>query len=152
MNSTIAKKVTIDLPESKLLIRNKSITKIAKETYHVFIADVDPMVLKTLENHLLKFGQYQITTFANGENCISEEGQKADIVVLGDSSLYGGSKDHLKTLNELKIQNPNVQVIILSSQMEIELAVECLKKGAVNYIVKSRIMQFRINDRLTLRG
>jgi len=146
MNSTIAKKVAIDLPKSKLLIRNKSIANHATKVYRVFIADKDLRVLKTLENHLSKFAQYQITTFSNGKKCISEQGKKADIVVLGDFFLDGESMNHLEILKELKIQNPRVQVIILSSQMEIELAVEYLKRGAVNYIVKSRIMQFSLEE------
>lgn len=115
--------------------------------YKLFFVDDDPMILKMLSRYFDKENKYDIQCFESGEACIESINEAPDIIVL-DYNLSGEhqslSMNGLDCLNAIKEKNPNVQVIMLSAQVEVKVAVDCLKKGAVNYVVKDGVMQFNV--------
>jgi len=120
----------------------------SSRSYNIFFVDDDPMILKMLSRHLSKNQQYNISTFSSGEDCIESLSSNApDIVVLDfhlSEEINSNKMNGLAILKKIKSLQPEVQVIMLSSQMEVQIAVDCLKKGAVNYVVKDDIMQFNV--------
>lgn len=129
-----------------------STTKTAVRTYRVFIVDDDPMVLKLLKRYFSDFSQYEITNFSNGEDCLKALVQNPDMIILdynlSENSDSKNQMDGLDVLKEIKNHDPNIQVMMLSAQVQVQVAVDCLKKGAVNYIVKDGVMQFNIKEAL----
>lgn len=113
----------------------------------IFLVDDDALYLKSLEIEFLQSAEYEIKTFATGELCLESLSQNPDIIVL-DYYLNGIDKnaiDGLETLDRIKKENQSVPVIMLSSQDKIEVAVNCMKHKAIDYIVKSETAFLRLN-------
>lgn len=113
----------------------------------LFLVDDDALYLKSLEIEFLQSNEYEIKTFATGELCIENLSQNPDIIVL-DYYLNGIDRNAingLETLDRIKNVNRNIPVIMLSQQDKIEVAVNCMKHEAVDYIVKSETAFLRLN-------
>lgn len=112
----------------------------------IFLVDDDALYLKSLELEFLDCDEYEVMSFATGELCVENLKHKPEIVVL-DYLLDGIDKkamNGLKTLDKIKAFNEDIQVIMLSAQDKIEVAVNCMKHDAFDYIVKSETAHFRL--------
>ncbi len=56
----------------------------------------------------------------------------------------------LTTLDRIKAANPQIPVIMLSSQDKIDVAVNCMKHQAFDYIVKSETAFLRLQKAITI--
>jgi DNA-binding NtrC family response regulator len=99
------------------------------------------MFLKSLEHHLqekLK-DKVKIKTFGTGESCLKKLDQKPDIVVL---DYFLNSQDQhamngMQVLERIKLNYPDVYVIMLSGQDNMQVAVNSMKYGAFDYVIKN---------------
>jgi two-component system response regulator AtoC len=100
----------------------------------VFVVD-DEENIRRLLHHLLatKWG-YEVRMFTTGEECLAAMDESPDLVIL-DIMLPGISG--ADTLVALKKRDPDLPVIILSSQGSIEVAIETVKLGAMDYFSKT---------------
>lgn len=117
----------------------------------IFLVDDDAMYIKLLEKELGEKPEYDICTFATGEECLERLSEKPDIIVL-DYYLNGIKKNALnglETLAKIKSAHPEIPVIMLSSQDKIEVAVNCMKLKASEYIVKSETAFARVHNAIT---
>jgi len=97
------------------------------------IVDDEPMVLDSLRLLLNRFGYHAIPC-ASGVEAIREFGRQKVDVVLSDVRMSGMSG--LELLEELKEMNPEVPVILITAHAELDVAIESVKKGAFDFIVK----------------
>jgi DNA-binding NtrC family response regulator len=112
----------------------------------IFLIDDDALFLKSLEIEFLANPGIEIHAFATGEICLENLGLSPDIIIL-DYNLNGIHSDvmnGLETLDEIKKIKPDTPVIMLSSQDQIEVAVNCMKHQAFDYIVKSETAFLRL--------
>lgn len=119
----------------------------------IFLVDDDALFLKSLEIEFTQNSDFNIETFPTGEQCIerlrtskSNTSEKPDVIVL-DYHLDGvvaTAMNGLKTLDSIKAYDPETPVIILSSQDKIEVAVNCMKHKAYDYIIKSETAFIRL--------
>lgn len=113
---------------------------------HLFLVDDDALFLKSMA---IEFGletNYEVTTFATGELCLQSLDKNPTMVIL-DFQLDGIDKNAmngLQTLDKIKEFNPNIPVVMLSSQDKIEVAVSCMHHKAFDYVVKSETAFVRI--------
>ncbi|MBA3901023.1 MAG: response regulator [Bacteroidetes bacterium] len=112
-----------------------------REKIRIFFVDDDPIYLKMLENNLRSSKVYssKVFTFKSGEEAIKNLHLKPDVIVL-DYYLNGtdpNALDGIKSLEEIKHANPNIEVVMLSGQDRIEVAVNSIKSGAFDYVTKS---------------
>jgi DNA-binding NtrC family response regulator len=117
----------------------------------IFLVDDDELFLRSLEIEFVENTESLIKTFATGELCLKQLGQNPDVIVL-DYYLNGVDKkaiNGLETLDRVKAANPNIPVIMLSSQDSIEVAVNCMKHQAFDYIVKSETAFLRLQKAIT---
>ena len=117
----------------------------------LFLVDDDALFLKSLEIDFLQHGDFDIETFATGELCIAGLSHNPAIVIL-DYQLDGIEKDAmngLETLDKIKAFNPNIPVIMLSSQDKIEVAINCMHHKATDYVVKSETAFMRLKKIIT---
>ncbi len=117
----------------------------------LFLVDDDALYLKSLEIEFLQSDEYEIKTFATGELCLESLSQNPDIIVLDYylNGVDGNAINGLETLDRIKNENHQVPVIMLSSQDKIEVAVNCMKHKAIDYIVKSETAFLRLNKTIT---
>lgn len=106
-----------------------------KQGLNLYIVDDNISMVTVLKQYLQKrFGAgLNISTFYNGESCLKNIKPDTDIVVL---DYYMNGKNGLETLKSIKEKNPKTEVIMLSSNEDIGLAIESYKEGASEYIVK----------------
>ena len=112
----------------------------------IFLVDDDALHLKTLEIEFLQNADFDVETFSTGELCIENLGNNPDIIVL-DYHLDGivkGVMNGIETLDKIKEVNPNIQVIMLSSQDKIDVAVSCMHHKAFDYVIKSETAFMRL--------
>jgi two-component system OmpR family response regulator len=117
----------------------------------LFLVDDDALFLKSLEIEFMESTESVIKTFATGELCLENISQNPDIIIL-DYHLNGVDKNAingLETLDRIKASNPQIPVIMLSSQDKIEVAVNCMKHQAFDYIVKSETAFIRLQKAIT---
>ncbi|MBK6834330.1 MAG: response regulator [Bacteroidetes bacterium] len=121
------------------------------EKIKLFLVDDDALLLKSLEIEFLQHADFEIETFPTGELCIKNLDKNPDIIVL-DYHLDGiesGEMNGIETLDQIKKINPEIQVVMLSSQDKIEVAVNCMRHGAYDYVVKSETSFMRLQKIFT---
>jgi two-component system, OmpR family, response regulator len=117
----------------------------------LFLVDDDAVFLKSLEIEFLQHGDFSITTFASGELCLNAMVLEPDIIIL-DYLLDGTDRDAMngiQTLDKLREINPDLPVIMLSSQDKIDVAVDCMHHKAFDYVVKSETAFLRLQKIIT---
>ena len=110
-----------------------------KKDYTLFIVDDDPMQLEMLKDHLSKFHNFEVKVFPTGEECLQHLNEKPNVIIL-DYNLNGVNKTAMNGIEVLKLikkDAPEVEVIMLSGQEKIEVAVNTMKYGAFDYVVKN---------------
>lgn len=113
----------------------------------VFLVDDDALFLKTLKIDFLHGGEYEIYTFATGELCIEKLELKPDVIILDYwlDSINMGAINGIQALDKIKAMSPTIPIIVLSAQDKIEVAVNCMKHKAFDYIVKSETAFMRLD-------
>ena len=105
----------------------------------LFLVDDDAVFLKSLEIKFLQQADFAIETFATGELCMENLSHNPDVIIL-DYLLNGIDKNAMngiETLDKIKSFNPDIPVLMLSSQDKIEVAINCMHHKAFDYVVKS---------------
>lgn len=98
------------------------------------------MFTKSLK-HALSKESAEILTFPTGEECLKEVLKKEPEVVVLDycfNSNASGTMNGLQVLNKIKRANPATEVIMLSAQDNVAVAVDTLKYGAYDYVAKGQ--------------
>lgn len=122
-----------------------------KEKIKLFLVDDDAFFLRTLEIDFLQKADFEIETYATGELCIKNLSHNPDVIIL-DYHLNGfdqNAMNGLLTLDEIKLYNPDIPVIVLSAQDKIEVAIKCMHHKAYDYVVKSETAFTRLQKIIT---
>ena len=99
----------------------------------VFVVEDDLMYSKILKHKLSMDPDFDIKLFSDGKSFERYIDDKPDIVTL-DHSLPDVTG--LELLKKIKKQQPNTKVIVLSAQEDVATALEMLRNGAYDYIIK----------------
>lgn len=122
-----------------------------KDKIKIFLVDDDALFLKSLEIDFMEHADFSIETYATGELCLNGLSNKPDVIVL-DFFLDGIDKtamNGIETLDKIKAFNPNIPVVMLSSQDKIEVAIDCMHHKAFDYVVKSETAFMRLQMIIT---
>jgi len=104
-----------------------------KEVKPVLIVEDEAIMRESLRDWLKDEG-YEVETAAEGEEALERIGRREFGVAVLDLRLPG--KDGLEVLREATAQSPKLKGIIITAYPSVETAVEAMKMGAVDYIVK----------------
>ncbi|PLX94008.1 MAG: Fis family transcriptional regulator [Desulfuromonas sp.] len=99
----------------------------------ILIVDDEAFIRENLERVLTEDGYQPLSTGESDEAIRRVSEEKIDLVLL---DLNLGSKSGLDVLRQLKENDPEVLVIIITGYGTVESAVEALKLGAYDYIKK----------------
>lgn len=104
------------------------------DTTHIFIVEDDSWFSEFLEYHIKTVNDTAtIQRFTNGKDLLKQLNKQPDIITLDYSLPDYDGRELLKAIKE---QCPGTYVIIISGQNDLNLAVDLLKEGAHDYIVK----------------
>lgn len=101
--------------------------------FKFFIVDDDIFCANMYRNDLQNMGFTDISCFNNGTDCLIHLKQNPDIIFLDHNmeDITG-----FEVLKKVKMYNPNIIVVMISGQEIIKIAVDALKYGAFDYIIK----------------
>jgi len=102
-------------------------------SYKIFMIEDDPWYGEILQYHLGLNPDYQVTRFSSGGAFLNELYQQPDLITL-DFSLPDMNGE--KVYKKVREVNSQVPVIVISSQEDIAIAVNLLKMGVTDYILK----------------
>ncbi len=103
----------------------------------IFIVEDNPLYSAVLEQNLNTCGYSDIKKFEDGEMCLEEIHNKPDVVLL-DYNLGEGKFNGIEIFKEIKKKNKEAKVVLLSGQEDVKIAVESLRLGAFDYIIKGK--------------
>lgn len=110
----------------------------------VFIVEDDKFFNDLLKGKIQSLGYYDVVSFNKAESCI-ENLYKIPHIVLLDHNLKG-VLNGLETLKKIKEYNPNIFVIYISGQKDMQIAIDSLKYGSFDYIVKDKSTMDRLES------
>ncbi len=113
--------------------RQKTKEKEAREMKPVLIIEDENIMRESLRDWLKDEG-YEVETAKEGEEALEKIGKKEFSVAVLDLRLPG--KDGLEVLKEATEKDPKIKGIVITAYPSVETAVEAMKTGAVDYIVK----------------
>lgn len=103
------------------------------QTFQIKIIDDEEAMRESLAGWLEKQG-YQVTTAGSGAEALSQLAREACDLILLDIKMP--EMDGLQLLPLIKAENPQVLVIMITAYGSIETAVESMKQGANDYLLK----------------
>jgi two-component system nitrogen regulation response regulator GlnG len=100
---------------------------------HILIVDDDTEVRYSL-NRVLSSRQYKVQEAASGEEGVAAVKKQPPDVVLLDNRMTGMTG--LETLQHIRAANPKQLVILMTAYGTAQTAIEAMKFGAFDYVVK----------------
>jgi len=120
----------------------------SSEKRYLFLVDDEPIQNEMLKDYLSERFLYEIKNFDNGEEALQQMHLNPEILVL-DYYLNAHNpeaQNGIEILKKIKESHPNTQVIALSGQDKIEVAIDTIKYGAYDYVVKGESAFSRIEN------
>ncbi len=88
---------------------------------------------KLISTYIKSKSEYEVYSYLSGEECLEKIHKKPDLIVMDYDLPF---RDGIEVMNVVKKKYPETVFIFLSGQTNVKVAVEALKKGAFDYIVK----------------
>lgn len=107
----------------------------------IFIVEDNVVYKDLLVGHLQSKKYSNIKTFTNSNECVKELHLKPDVIVMDYS--YGGISG-LELMRKVKEEHPEVDFIFISGQNDIEIAVNLMKLGAADYVIKNEKAPYQL--------
>lgn len=102
----------------------------------IAIVDDDLSFGFMLKEYLYSQAELDAEQFYSGEDFLKQYKSKDDRKIILDYD-FGNGLDGLMVLQKIKSINPTAFVIMVSSKDDLETALETIRKGAVDYFLKS---------------
>ncbi len=120
-----------------------------QKSIKIFIVEDDLWYSSMLEYYLSLNPDYVIQKFDSAKAALAKMHEKPDVVTL-DYSMPDMTGDQI--LTQIKESSPETKVIVISGQEDVKIALDMLKKGAYDYIVKDEDAKDRLwNSIINLR-
>ena len=94
-----------------------------------------------MEHSIRGLGFENIHAFDNGASCLDALIEEPDIIFLDQMM---GSVSGTDALKAIKRFNPDIYVVLVSGQQQVQVAVDSLKYGAFDYVVKDERLAERL--------
>lgn len=112
-------------------------------SFTIFVVEDDEWYRKLLVYTLELNPDYKVMSFEDGKSLQAALKEKPKVITL-DYRLPDTNGEEL--LKKIKEFDPEIKVIIISEQSEIDTAVELLKNGAYDYITKTKDIKDRLHN------
>jgi len=111
----------------------------------LFVVEDNSVYSKLIVSHLRSHKFINCESFISGEACLHSMNRKPDIII--QDYLMDGMNG-LEVLIAAKKKSPDTDFIFLSGQDSIEIAIDCIKYGAYDYIVKNEYALIKLSDKI----
>jgi DNA-binding NtrC family response regulator len=100
----------------------------------ILVVDDDQPLNVMICKYLEKQGFENVKGFYSGEELFETVGKEINPIIIQDYELPG--INGVEVLKKVQSKNPKAEFIFLSGQSSIEVAVEAIRNGAFDYIIK----------------
>lgn len=121
---------------------------IEQSSQYIFLVDDEPIQNEMLKDYLSERFKYKFKTYESGEAAIKDLDLDPAMIVL-DFHLNAhlpDAKNGVDVLKEIKELKPHSQVIMLSGQDKLDVAVDSMKYGAYDYVIKGETAFSRMEN------
>jgi DNA-binding NtrC family response regulator len=99
----------------------------------ILVVDDDASIRETFEHHLTRSG-HQVATAASAEAALDRIAEVDPALVITDLRMPG--MDGLELLSRVRAAMPDVDVLVITAHEDMRSAMEAMKAGAYDYLVK----------------
>lgn len=119
----------------------------AKKNNLIYVVEDNKVYNKLITEYLAKQNFTNIKSFFSGEACVNaiEKGEKPDIII---QDYFLEKMNGIDVLLKVKKISPFSEFVFLTNNDSMEVAVNTIKYGAYDYIVKDRITLDKVVDRI----
>lgn len=110
-------------------------------SFNIFIVEDDKFYGEYLKHFLMSNPDYEISHFLSGREFVEQLHRKPDVVTLDYNLPDMNGAVLLKKIRQI---SPETQVVIVSGQNDISTALDLIKDGAYDYIVKDQDSRSRL--------
>ena len=103
----------------------------------IFLVDDDVLCLNLYNQFLKQLGYNNVRMFDNGNDCLTSLDESNPDIIFLDYNM--DELNGIDVLKQIKKFNPAIIVLFISGQEDIEVAVNTIQHGALDYIVKSSL-------------
>jgi FixJ family two-component response regulator len=103
----------------------------------IYVVDSNQYYQKIIIACLEALNYSKLSSFNDAESCLKNNNPVPDIVVL-DYNLGEGKLDGIQFMKQFAGCSPLPYFIFLSSNIKVEIAVDAIRNGATDYILKSK--------------
>lgn len=103
----------------------------------IFLVEDSEMYSLMLDFKLQDIANYRFTMYGTAEEALENLYLKPDCIIL---DYYLPGMNGLEALKSIKNKQPDVPVIVLTSQQNVQVALDVIKAGAAEYISKSGLV------------
>ena len=114
----------------------------ANDNIDIFLVEDDPQYASILKYDLQSGTDYNVTTFTSGEALLKKVASTPDVIIL--DYFLEGKLNGMEIIKRLKKFNNAIPVIMLSGQEKLQLAVNMVKHGAYDYVIKNESAFIRV--------
>ena len=100
----------------------------------ILVVDDEPGFREMLKWHLDTLKNVNVATAQDGEDAMTQAVLGNFLLVITDLTMP--KVNGLELLDQLKVKNPQTEVVILTGFGSVETAVHAMKKGATDFILK----------------
>jgi len=104
--------------------------------YTIYLVDDDQFIRDGISEALGE--EFNVKTYSNAEDLLNDLGRSSPDLILLDIGLPG--MNGIEALAEIKKDNPDILVIMITAYEDIDTVISAMKAGAHDYIVKPILM------------
>ncbi|MEQ8323624.1 MAG: response regulator [Vicingaceae bacterium] len=122
-----------------------------KRKLELFIVDDDALSMSVLGDYLKKKigSNLEVHEFDTGETCLAKIAERTPHIVVLDYHLDSKTQtaaNGIDILKKIMAHHPEVTVIMLSGQAKIDIAIETMRLGARDYVVKGETASLHVSQ------
>ena len=99
----------------------------------IFIVEDDAAFNKLISTYIKSKSEYEVYSYLSGEDCLEKINKNPDLILMDYDLPF---RDGIEVMGVIRKKYPDIIFIFLSGQTNVKVAVEALKEGAFDYIVK----------------
>lgn len=114
-----------------------------EEHFRIFVVEDNEWYNRLLVHHLSMNPEFEVRSFSSGKDFLQALNEGPDVITL-DYRLP--DIKGIDLLRKIRSHDSHIEVVVISEQEDVQVAVDLLKEGAFDYIVKNDEIQTRLHN------
>lgn len=114
-----------------------------EDQFIIFVVEDNEWYNRLLVHHLAKNPDFQVKSFFTGKELLGHLNERPDVITLDYRLPDVKGSDLLRKIREF---DEGMEVIVISEQADIQTAVDLLREGAFDYLIKNEEISERLHN------